>query len=112
MALDMPWNTGFLRQIGNHFECSLQAAAIRFVSLSKKPIAFVVSRDGMINWARKSESAPFMTPFCSGDELPESSCNSTCEVGTNWNSVHPSRESQYIDTSGRGYQYTCIEFEE
>ena len=105
------WNTEMLCEIGNRFECSLQATALRFVSLSNKPIAFVVSRDGMVNWACKSDSAPFMTAYRCGDELPESARSSDCEIGTSWNAVRPSRESQYIDNSGRGYQYTCIEFE-
>ena len=108
---DIGWNTDTLREIGNRFECSLQATALRFVKLSQKPIAFAVSRDGMINWACKSDSSPFMTPFCPGDELPESTQGSGSDIGMFWNDVRPSRESQYFDTSGRGYQYTCIQFE-
>ena len=51
------WETEAVREIGNRFECSLQASALRYVRLSAKPIAFVVSRDGMILWAAKSDSA-------------------------------------------------------
>jgi len=116
------WNTPSLSQIGTRFECSLQASALRFVSLSSEPIAFVVSRDGMINWACKSKSAPFMTAYKFGDELPEKSHASLCfsglesdlnnsNTGLHWNSYTPSTESQYFDYSGQGYQYTCVEFE-
>ena len=116
------WKTESLREIGNRFECSLQACALRFVRLSPKPIAFVVSRDGMILWAAKSESAPYMASYCFGDELPEGShavsCHQNSEEGTErqavgpvWNDLCHAFESQYFDQSGQGYQYTCIEFQ-
>lgn len=117
-----PWETETLRAIGNRFECSLQASALRYVQIFKaKPVAFVVSRDGMVIWATKSETAPFLKRFCFGDELPESSQAARCDpgyelcverenVGHAWNDWHPAYESQYFDASGQKYQYTCIEF--
>lgn len=115
------WNTDSLREIGNRFECSLQASALRFVGLSSKPVAFVVSRDGMVIWASKSKSAPFVSAFCFGDELPNNSqalaayrnaesCTLPQDSGLCWNEYYNAQESQYFDYSGRGYQYTCIEF--
>lgn len=116
------WNTASLCKIGNRFECSLQASALRFVGASPKPIAFVVSRDGTIIWSSKSKSAPFMSAYCFGDDLPAGSHALTAHLGrdaselphnsgTSWNEYQESSESQYFDYSGRGYQYTCIEFE-
>lgn len=119
---NISWNTDSLCEIGNRFECSLQASALRFVSLSSKPVAFVVSRDGMIIWGAKSKSAPYMSAFCLGDELPEHShaleahnsgdtCKLAQESRLSWNDNRKTTESQYFDYSGRGYQYTCIEFD-
>jgi hypothetical protein len=116
------WETGALREIGNRFECSLQASALRYVRLSRKPIAFVVSRDGMILWSAKSDTAPYMASYCFGDELPIGSHALSCHqgndagferqaVGPVWNDQRHAFESQYFDGSGRGYQYTCIEFQ-
>jgi len=116
------WNTKALREIGNRFECSLQASALRFVGLSSRPIAFVVSREGRVIWGSKSKSAPFMSSFCFGDELPKESHAFAAnqkrdseafihESGFAWNKDMNAHESQYFDYSGRGYQYTCIEFD-
>lgn len=116
------WNTETLQAIGNRFECSLQASALRYVELSSSPIAFVVSRDGMIIWAIKSDIAPYMTSYCFGDELPVGSHALACHhngdeetkrkaVGPVWNESRHAFESQYFDSTGQGYQYTCIEFE-
>ncbi len=117
------WNTDILCNIGNRFECSLQASALRYVKLfQKKPRAFVVSRDGMIIWACKSNSAPYMSAYCFGNELPEKShareshinnltCTEQQDVGHAWNEHRRAKESQYFDHSGNGYQYTCIEFD-
>ena len=116
------WDTETLRAIGNRFECSLQASALRYVKLCAKPVAFVVSRDGMIIWAAKSNSAPYMSSYCFGDELPKGSHallsyqngNEDIErklVDPVWNETRHAFESQYFDSSGRGYQYTCIEFQ-
>ena len=117
---DISWNVDSLRNIGNRFECSLQASALRFVRISSKPIAFVVSRDGIILWACKSSSAPYLKAYKFGEPLPENSHASlsspydqdlSCsEVRTDWNDYRGSVESQYYDSSGLGYQYTCIEF--
>lgn len=115
------WNTSSLCEIGNRFECSLQASALRFVGLSSKPVAFIVSRDGVVIWGSKSKSAPYMSSFCFGDELPKDSpalaahlngdsCALPQEFGVSWNECRKAQESQYFDYSGRGYQYTCIEF--
>lgn len=116
------WETETLRAIGNRFECSLQASALRYVSLCTRPVAFVVSRDGMIIWAAKSKSAPFMTSYCFGDELPDGShalaahqngddSTERKAVEPVWNGTRHALESQYFDSSGQGYQYTCIEFQ-
>lgn len=120
---DIGWKTASLCEIGNRFECSLQASALRFVGVSSKPAAFIVSRDGMVIWGCKSKSAPFMSAYRFGDELPTGShalsahvSGETCELqqdsGTSWNEYQTAKESQYFDYSGRGYQYTCIEFED
>ncbi|RED16718.1 ImmA/IrrE family metallo-endopeptidase [Parasphingopyxis lamellibrachiae] len=117
------WTVDTLRKLGNRFECSLQASGLRFADIASKPIAFVVSRDGMILWAKKSPSAPYMKAFCSGDELPSDSeagklsasssrHSDDVDSGHAWNEYRRSAESQYFDQTGRGYQYTCIEFEE
>ena len=116
------WETTMLQAIGNRFECSLQASALRYVQLSARPLAFVVSRDGMILWATKSDSAPYMISYCFGDELPHGSHALACHrngqtgcerqaVGPVWNDARHAFESQYLDQSGQGYQYTCIEFQ-
>ncbi|MEP4645479.1 MAG: ImmA/IrrE family metallo-endopeptidase, partial [Lentilitoribacter sp.] len=68
---DLRWDVENLKNLGNYFECSLQASAIRYIELSNKPIAFVVSRDGMICWACKSSNAPYMTSYRFGDEMPK-----------------------------------------
>lgn len=115
------WQIDTLRNLGNRFECSLQSSALRFVSLSIRPIAFVVSRDGLICWARKSDSAPYMSAYSFGNELPEDSIarigkldSQTCSIpqdsGFSWCETQRSIESNYLDSTGRGYQYTCIEF--
>lgn len=115
------WTTETLCQIGSRFECSLQASALRYVKLSERPVAFVVSRDGMIIWCCKAKNAPFLTAYKFGDELPQDSIakRSTHENGVllgpeqsgpSWNEYQSCRESQYFDYSGKGYQYTCIEF--
>ena len=115
------WNADTLCRIGNRFECSLQASALRYVDLCPKPVAFVVSRDGTIIWACKSKSAPYLNSFCFGDELPEQShtlqcyktrnvCREPIDVGTIWNDSRSVQESQYYDQSSLGYQYTCLEF--
>ena len=117
------WNVATLRKLGNRFECSLQASGLRFTNIASQPAAFVVSRDGMVLWATKTRSAPFMNAFCFGDELPKESEARRCfndgdrqsdhiESGFAWNDYRRSTESQYFDTTGRGYQYTCIEFEQ
>lgn len=116
------WETETLRAIGNRFECSLQASALRYVKLCSKPVAFVVSRDGMIIWATKSNSAPYMSSYCFGDELPKGShALASYQSGDDdterkavdpvWNDTLHAFESQYFDASGQGYQYTCIEFQ-
>ena len=105
-----------LCKVGNRFECSLQASTLRHVSLNPKPIAFIVSRDGTILWACKSKSAPFMSRFCFGEELPEQSramqsylekdtCTMPYDVGTVWNDGRLAIESQYFDGQE---MVTCI----
>lgn len=118
----MPWCTQYLSILAARFECSLQACAIRYVALSSRPIAFVVSRDGMTRWGCKSEAAPFLKSLRFGDDLPAESHarvfqvsgeeNTAVQDWTNaWNDYQLSRESQYFDSTGNGYQYTCIEFD-
>ena len=114
--------TETLRAIGNRFECSLQASALRYVELCSKQVAFVVSRDGMIVRAAKSKSAPFMSSYCFGDEPPDGSHALASYQGGDGNTerravdavrndTRHAFESQYLDSSGQGYQYTCIEFQ-
>lgn len=116
------WTTELLCEIGTRFESSLQASALRYVNMSSKPCAFVASRDGMIFWSCKSKSAPFLRSYKFGDELPVgsaaastigSSTSATTEAlasGNAWSDTQCCNESQYFDSSGQGYQYTCIEF--
>jgi len=119
---DSVWDTATLQAIGDRFECSLQASALRHVQLSSRPLAFVVSRDGMIIWATKSNSAPYMNSYLFGHDLPAGSRAIECfkngdpgterqAVGPVWNDLRHAFESQYFDHSGQGYQYTCIEFQ-
>ncbi len=117
-----PWTAELLCDIGSRFESSLQASALRFVKLSHKPIAFVVSRDGMILWSCRSKTSPYLRAYKFGDELPVHSAeiglatsplSLTSEAvpsGNSWNDLQCCKESHYIDRSGQGYQYTCIEF--
>lgn len=116
------WTTELLCEIGARFESSLQASALRYVSLSPKPCAFVASRDGMIIWSCRSKTAPFLRAYKFGDELPAGSAaastaapsaSATTEAlasGKAWSEAQCCNESQYFDYSGQGYQYTCIEF--
>ncbi len=117
------WDIATLKEIGSRFECSLQASALRYVDLfSNRRIAFVVSRDGMILWSKKSQKAPYMNSFVFGDELPpgsaarsfaEGTAQSSAEVhrSTAWCDSTVAAETCYFDGSGLGYQYTCVEFE-
>jgi len=116
------WTTATLQAIGDRFQCSLQASALRYVAQSSRPLAFVVSRDGIILWAAKSDTAPYMKSYLFGDELPPDSDAMKCyikgdqgnervAVGPIWNETRHAFESQYFDHSGHGYQYTCIEFQ-
>lgn len=118
----LPWDADTLCTIGNRFECSLQATGLRYVSLSSKKVAFIVSRDGMIVWGAKSQKAPFISRMEFGDELPVGS--QAREVSSNginrerrrmteevWTGFGCTIESQYIDTSGLGFIYTCLSFE-
>jgi Zn-dependent peptidase ImmA (M78 family) len=118
----LPWSTETLLAMRNRFDSSLQACAIRLIDLSTRPRAFIVSRDGMILWSTKGRTAPFLTAYRSGDELPVESDAAKCFnlKSTNflpkirnfsWNSSWIAEESHYLDSSGQGYQYTCIEFE-
>jgi IrrE N-terminal-like domain len=115
------WTAEVLCEIGTRFECSLQASALRYVKLSTKPCAFVVSRDGFILWSIKSKSAPYLRAYCSGDELPEGSeasgtssngllTTEPTQSGFSWSDAQCCKESQYFDHSANGYQYTCIDF--
>jgi hypothetical protein len=115
------WTSEILRQIGTRFECSLQASGLRYIKLSPKPCAFVVSRDGTIVWATKSKNAPYMTSYLFGSEMPtlpsateigEHPCLTTepLPVGNLWSASQSCIESHYFDASVQGYQYTCVEF--
>ncbi len=115
------WHVQTLCDLGNRFECSLQASALRFASISQKPIAFIVSRDGIILWATKSKSAPYVKAFVFGQVLPYGSqarkmyenrmlLSDRMASKHIWSDYHDCEESQYFDESGLGYQYTCIEF--
>ncbi|WP_151720296.1 ImmA/IrrE family metallo-endopeptidase [Gemmobacter serpentinus] len=116
-----PWTTELLCAIGSRFECSLQASALRYINLTSKPCAFIVSRDGMIVWSSKSKTSPFLRAFKFGDELPELSyaknpppsevaITDSVQTGYSWSESQCCKESQYFDYSGNGFQYTCVEF--
>jgi hypothetical protein len=116
------WSIDVLCELGNRFECSLQASALRFMKIHHKPAAFVVSRDGMVLWATKSSSAPYMSAYSFGHELPVNSsafsyqntkenCSEPIYSEYAWNDYDGSYETHYFDGSGEGYQYTCIRFE-
>jgi Zn-dependent peptidase ImmA (M78 family) len=116
------WSVETLLGMKDRFLSSMQACARRLVDLTPKPRAFVVSRDGMILWSAKSKSAPYMRSYLSGHELPAGSCALRCyetqsidsntgNKNTSWNGDWIARESQYLDSIGKGFQYTCIEFE-
>lgn len=116
------WNVSTLVAMRDRFQSSMQACARRLLDLTTKPRAFVVSRDGMILWCTKSKTAPYMSSYLMGDELPANSCALRCyetqiaeppsaAKNTAWNDDWLARESHYLDTIGEGYQYTCIEFE-
>ena len=115
------WDVKNLRKMGVRFEASLQASALRYVDVCEKPVAFVVSRDGMIVWSRKSSNAPFMTAYQNGDELPEGSiakslsknsleCGVVQKCGRAWSPICGATESNHFDTSYLEFQYTCITF--
>ncbi len=114
------WNTETLQGMGSRFQSSLQSSGLRFVDLSQKPIAFVVSRDGYVVWAKKNEYAPFMEVFKNGDEIPtQSTANNTGSKNANfigpqktaqiWSSASATIELSYHDPEN-GYVYTCLEF--
>ena len=76
----------------------------------------------MIVRAAKSKSAPFMPSYCFGDEPPDGSHALASYQGGDGNTgrravdavrndTRHAFESQYLDSSGQGYQYTCIEFQ-
>jgi hypothetical protein len=118
----LTWSTETLLSMKERFQSSMQACARRMMDLTVKPRAFVVSRDGMILWCTKSQSAPYLLAGRSGDELPAGSCAFRCyqtqepdppvkNTNLSWNENWLARESHYIDSIGMGFQYTCIEFE-
>ena len=51
-----PWNLETLCDIAETFDVSLQAAGLRMVQLSSRPIAFVVSTSDMVEWGISSPS--------------------------------------------------------
>jgi hypothetical protein len=116
------WCRDTLLKMKDRFGSSQTACARRLMDLTNRPRAFVVSRDGMILWSKKSSQAPYMTAFKSGDELPQGSCAMRCYEtqvpdstppvkNTAWHIDWLAQESHYLDNIGKGYQYTCIEFE-
>ncbi len=52
-------NIEHIREVANEFRTSLTATALRYVGLSSEPCAFVVSRDGAIEWYKKSSAFDF-----------------------------------------------------
>jgi IrrE N-terminal-like domain len=116
------WCSDTLLKMKDRFGSSQTACARRLIDSTTRPRAFVVSRDGMILWSKKSSQAPYMTAFKSGDELPQGSCAMRCYEtqipeppspvkNIAWHIDWLAQESHYLDTIGKGYQYTCIEFE-
>lgn len=117
------WDTTTLCKLGIRFECSLQASALRYVDVFQdKSVAFIVSRDGIVLWGTKSKNAPYVTSLRFGDDLPEGSNAKSAwknrsdesvlvESEGVWSKYKTATESQYFDSSGLGYQYTCIIFE-
>jgi Zn-dependent peptidase ImmA (M78 family) len=114
------WNTATLQEMGSRFRSSLQSSGLRFVDLSQKPVAFVVSRDGYVVWAKSNENAPFMQVFKNGDEIPVGSSASNAGLnpagllgpqksGKIWSNSSGTIESSYRDPEN-GFIYTCLEF--
>jgi Zn-dependent peptidase ImmA (M78 family) len=112
------WNTATLQEMGYRFQSSLQSSGLRFVDLSQKPVAFVVSRDGYVVWAKSNENAPFMEVFKNGDEIPVGSSASNAglnpaglpiQTGKIWSNSSGTIESSYRDPEN-DFIYTCLEF--
>ncbi len=57
------WNTDTLCEMSNRFGSSLQACALRYIGLSPKPIAFVVSRDGSNPLGIQKQIGSFYEPL-------------------------------------------------
>ncbi len=58
-----------IQRIAHRFHASLSAAAWRYCDLAKKPCAIVWSKEGRIDWSKRSESFPFA--LRKGNSLPE-----------------------------------------
>jgi hypothetical protein len=58
-----------IQRIAHRFHTSLSAAAWRHCDLAKDPCAAVWSKDGRIDWAKRSKTFPF--PLRKGNPLPE-----------------------------------------
>jgi hypothetical protein len=58
-----------IQRIAHRFHSSLSAAAWRYCDLAKEPCAVVWSKDGRIDWSKRSETFPFS--HRKGNPLPE-----------------------------------------
>jgi len=58
-----------IQRIAHRFRTSLSAAAWRYCDLGKGPCAVVWSKEGRIDWSKRSETFPFS--LRKGDSLPE-----------------------------------------
>lgn len=110
-----------LSDIANQLAVSKQAAALRWVEISKKrPVGFVVSRDGMVCWGRTSAAAYKRGIFFrSGIEVPAGSLtfaakvpgqkiSASCDPGI-WHGEYGCSEHVYFTSIG-DYTYTCLDF--
>ena len=51
-------NMDIIKDIANHFEVSLTAAAIRYTEIGKYPAAVILSKDGKVQWSTCNEYFP------------------------------------------------------
>ncbi len=66
-----------VKNLANRMGASLSATALAMIAMSKRPLGFVVVRDGFIDWGRASDSAFKQGLFFkSGNAVPETSAAS------------------------------------
>ena len=118
---ERPFTAEHLLDLSEHLGVSKQAAGLRWVGLSARKIAFVVSRDGFICWGRASATAFAAGIFFRKDEplLPALMSSNATDVRSepqcfshDPGAVHPflaCRESIHSTAIG-DYIYTCLEY--